>query len=131
MAFPWDTAPEYLLRDRDGIHGDVFKERIKRMGIEQLLISPRSPWQSPYVERVIGSIRRECLDHMIILNERHLKKILKEYFAYYHDDRTHYSLGKETPSGRPIQCKPSDDAKVVALTRLGGLHHRYEWRVAA
>ena len=131
QAFPWDTSPKYLLRDRDGIYGDVFKERIKRMGIEQLLISFRSPWQSPFVERVIGSVRRECLDHMIILNERHLKSILKEYFPYYHDDRTHYNLGKETPSGRPVQSRPSDDAEVIALPRLGGLHHRYEWRVAA
>ena len=77
QAFPWDTAPKYLLRDREGIYGDVFKDRIKGMGIEELLISPRSPWQSPYVERLIGSIRRECLDHMIILNERHLRNILR------------------------------------------------------
>jgi transposase InsO family protein len=79
-AFPWDTAPTYLLRDRDGIFGDDFARRVESMGIKQVLISARSPWQNPYVERVIGSIRRECVDHTIILNERHLRWVLRDYF---------------------------------------------------
>jgi transposase InsO family protein len=129
-AFPWDTAPKYLLRDRDGIYGEHFRSRVKNMGINEVNTAPQSPWQNPYVERLAGSIRRECIDHFIVLNERHLKRILTGYFNYYHNDRTHLSLGKDTPSGRPVQEKP-ENAKIIALPRLGGLHHRYEWREAA
>ena len=131
QAFPWDTAPRYLLRDRDSIYGDVFRERLKSMGVREVLISPQSPWQNPFVERLVGSLRRECLDHMIIFGENHLRRILREYINYYHHDRTHYSLDKDTPFGRPTDPKPSDDAQILALPRLGGLHHRYEWREAA
>ena len=131
QAFPWDTAPRYLLRDRDSIYGDVFRGRLKGMGVREVLISPQSPWQNPFVERLVGSLRRECLDHMIILSEDHLRRILREYINYYHHDRTHYSLDKDTPFHRPIAPKPSDDARIVTLPRLGGLHHRYEWREAA
>jgi len=92
--------------------------------------APRSPWQNAYVERLIGSIRRGCLDHTIVLNEGHLKRILTGYLEYYHQDRTHLGLGKETPSGRSVLDKP-ENAKVIAFPRLGGLHRRYEWEDAA
>ena len=127
-ALPWDTAPRYLIRDRDGVYGREFRTRLKGMGIEEVVTAPRSPWQSPFVERVIGSIRRECLDHVIVLNERHLWRILASYLDYYHGSRTHLSLGKDTPDGRPVQ--PVGTGKIVAFPQVGGLHHRYE-RLAA
>ncbi len=130
-AFPWDTAPKYLMRDRDAIYGDFFRNRVKNMGIKEVISAPRSPWQNPLVERVIGSIRRECTDHVIVLNEAHLKNILCSYFQYYHTDRTHLSLGKDTPNGRPIQPRPAGKCKIIDLPRMGGLHHRYEWKKAA
>jgi putative transposase len=129
-AFPWNTAPKYLLRDRDGIYGECFQRRAKNMGITEVKTAPRSPWQNPYVERLIGSIRRDCLDHMIVLNARHLRSILSEHLDYYHCDRTHLSLGKGTPFGRAVQQQP-ENGKVIALPRLGGLHHRYDWNQAA
>jgi putative transposase len=129
-ACPWDTLPKYLLRDRDGIFGDYFQSRVQNMGINEVKTAPQSPWQNPYVERLIGSIRRDCINAMIILNEAHLKRILTEYFAYYHEDRTHLGLAKETPAGRSVSEKP-ENGKVVAFPRLGGLHHRYEWQDAA
>jgi len=89
-AFPWDTAPKYLLRDRDSTYGGYFQRRVKNLGINEVITAPRSPWQNPYVERFIGSIRRDCLDHVIVLNESHLKRILASYFKYYNNDRTHY-----------------------------------------
>ena len=92
-AFHWDEAPKYLLKDRDRIYGAFFRRRVKNMGIIEVTTAPRSPWQSPFVERLIGSIRRDCLDHVIVLNERHLKRVLSSYFEYYHHDRTHYGLG--------------------------------------
>ncbi len=95
-AFPFDEAPRFLIRDRDGIYGHAFRKRVESLGIEQVLIAPRSPWQNPYAERMIGSIRRECLDHVIVLNERHLRRILRDYFEYYHESRTHLSLA-QTP----------------------------------
>ncbi|MCP4705230.1 MAG: transposase [candidate division Zixibacteria bacterium] len=101
------------------------------MGIEEVISAYRSPWQNPFVERVIGSIRRDCLDHMIILNEDHLTRILKSYFEYYHNDRTHLGLDKDTPNERPVQPKPTESAKVIKFPRVGGLHHRYEWKKAA
>ncbi|MCP4598976.1 MAG: transposase, partial [Proteobacteria bacterium] len=126
-AFPWDTAPKYMMRDRDSIYGGYFRKRVKGMGIEEVISAYRSPWQNPFVERVIGSIRRDCLDHMIILNEDHLTRILKSYFEYYHKDRTHLGLDKDTPNERPVQPKPTESAKVIKFPRIGGLHHRYEW----
>jgi putative transposase len=102
-AFPWDAAPQYLLRDRARIYGDVFRQRMRHMGIEDVVIAPRSPWQNPYVERLIGSIRRECLDHVIILHEYHLKRLLTEYFQYYHYWRTHKALDMDCPVPRPVQ----------------------------
>lgn len=130
-TFPWDRAPKYLLRDRDSIYGAFFRQRVKNMGIKEVITAPRSPWQNPFVERLIGSIRNDCLDHLIVLNESHLKHILSSYFAYYHHDRTHYGLGKDTPFKRPVQTRPAKGGKVIELGRLGGLHHRYEWRKAA
>ena len=94
-AFPFDTAPRYLLRDRDGIYGETVQRRIKSLVIEEVITAPRSPWQTPYVERVIGSIRRDCLDHVIVFNEQHLRRILREYFSYYHTCRTHLSFNKD------------------------------------
>ena len=91
-AFPWDTAPKYLLRDRDLIYGVYFRQRVKNMGIKEVITAARSPWQNPFVERLIGTIRRDCLDHVIVLNESHLSRILSSYFDYYHYDRTHYGL---------------------------------------
>ena len=130
-AFPWDTAPKYLLRDRDSIYGAYFRQRVKNMGIKEVITAARSPWQNPFVERLIGSIRRDCLDHVIVLNESHLSRILSSYFDYYHYDRTHYGLGKDTPVERPAQPRPTKGAKVIELPRVGGLHHRYEWKEAA
>jgi len=122
-AFPFDEAPRFLLRDRDPIYGQFFRRRIKDMGIEQVVTAYRSPWQSPYVERIIGSIRRECLDHVIVLNDRHLRRILTDYFHYYHHARVHLSLDRNSPVARDVE--PPDRGKVVAIPQVGGLHHRY------
>ncbi len=103
-AFPYDDAPRFLIRDRDGIYGEFFKRRVKAMGIEEVLIAPQPPWQSPHVERLVGSIRRECLDHVIVLNEAHLRRILSQCFAYYHEDRTHLALERNAPIPRPIEA---------------------------
>ena len=101
------------------------------MNITEVIIAPRSPWQNPFVERLIGSIRRDCLDHVIVLTESHLKRILTSYFEYYHYDRSHHGLVKDTPVERPIQTRPAKGGKVIEFPRVGGLHHRYEWREAA
>ena len=127
-AFPWDTAPRYMLRDRDGIYGRYFNRRVAGLGVEQVLTAPRSPWQSPYVERVIGSIRRECLDHVIVLDERHLRRILRDYIDYYHSCRTHLSLEKDAPKPRPIESQVI--GPVTTVPKVGGLHH-YCTRLAA
>ena len=127
-AFPFDYAPRYLLRDRDAIYGKKVRRRLRSLGIEEVVTAPRSPWQNPYVERVIGSIRRDCLDYVIILNERHLRRILREYFSYYHTCRTHLSLNKDPPDSRAAESV--EHGNIVALPRVGGLHHRYT-RIAA
>lgn len=101
-AFPWDTAPRFLLRDRDRIYGDAFRKRVDSMGMEEVMTAYRSPWQNAYVERLHGSVRRECLDHIIVLNEKHLSRILRDYFAYYHEDRTRLGLDKDTPTERSV-----------------------------
>jgi putative transposase len=128
-AFPFDVLPHYLLRDRDAIFGDDFRRQVTDMGIQEVLSTPRSPWQRAYVERVIGSIRRECLDHAIVFNETSLRRILISYFDYYHRSRTHLSLGKDSPLPRSIQ--PPEMGRVVAVPQVGGLHHRYERQSAA
>ena len=127
-AFPWDTAARYLLRDRDRIFGDDFAKQVRDMGIQEVLSAPRSPWQRACVERVIGSIRRECLDHMIVFNEASLYRHVKVFVSYYHQTRTHLSLAKDTPETRPVH--PPDLGPVVAIAEVGGLHHRYERRAA-
>lgn len=127
-AFPWDNAPRYLIRDRDGIYGAAFKAQAKSLEISEVLIAFRSPWQSPYVERLIGSIRRECLDHVIVIDELSLRRHLFFYFRYYHGARCHLSLGKDSPDGRAVQ--PPHMGKIFAFPEVGGLHHRYERRAA-
>jgi putative transposase len=127
-AFPWDTAPCYLLRDRDASYGPVFRDRVRVMGIKEIVTAPRSPWQNAYVERLIGSIRRECLDHIIIFNEHHLRRVLSSYFQYHHQTRTHLALDKDCPETRPIH--PPSAGKIIAFPQVGGLHHRYERRAA-
>src|SRR5579864_6841746 len=127
-AFPWDQTPRYLIRDRDRAYGAVVTQRLQAMGIRDRPIAPRSPWQNAYVERVIGSIRRECLDHVIVFGEAHLRRTLSSYFTYYHQTRPHLSLKKDSPEPRPIQ-RP-EVGPVVAIPQVGGLHHRYERRAA-
>ena len=122
-AFPDETAPRFLLRDRDGIYGDAFQQRVKHMGIEEVVTAARSPWQNPYCERLVGSIRRECLSRVIILNERHLRRILRSYLDYYHHSRTHLSLARNSPVPREIE--PPERGKVISIPQVGGLHHRY------
>ena len=119
-AFPWETVPKYLMRNRDSIYGVFLRSRMKNMGIKEVISAPRSPWQNPFVERVIGSIRRECTDHVIVLNEAHLKNILCSYFEYYHNHRTHLSLEKDSPDSRPIKPRPAGKCKIIALPRMGG-----------
>jgi transposase InsO family protein len=127
-AFPWDTTPRYLLRDRDTAYGHRFRERVRVMGLEQVVTAPRSPWQNAYVERVIGSIRRDCLDYTIIFNERHLRRVLSSYVDYYHRSRTHLTLAKDCPVERPTQSPAA--GQIIAIPQVGGLHHRYQ-RIAA
>src|SRR5215470_81661 len=127
-AFPFDQLPRYLLRDRDAIFGAEFSKQVADLGMEEVLSAPRSPWQRAYVERVIGSIRRECLDHLIVFNEVSLRRTLRSYFDYYHKSRTHLSLAKDSPEPRAIQ--PAEMGRVVAVPQVGGLHHRYERRAA-
>ena len=123
QAFPEDTAPCYLLRDRDGIYGACFRHRVHNLGIEQVSTAPRSPWQSPYVERLVGSVRRDCRDQVIVPNEQHLRRILRRYFEHHNEDRPHRALDADAPVSRAAQVPGS--GRVVALSRIGGLHHRY------
>src|SRR3954464_8706088 len=127
-AFPWDSAPQYLLRDRDRIFGQEFVDQVKAMGIKQVLSAPRSPWQRAYVERLIGSIRRECLDHIIVFGERSLRRALQSFTDYYHRSRTHLALEKDSPEPRPVQSL--DAGRIIAIPEVGRLHHRYERRAA-
>jgi transposase InsO family protein len=120
-AFPWQTAPKYLIRDRDCAYGLAFRRRLCAMGVRDRPIAPRSPWQNGYAERLIGSIRRECLDHIIALGEAHLRRILRSYVVYYNDLRTHLSLAKDAPSRRPIERS----GRIIRRPILGGLHHQY------
>jgi len=120
-AFPWNEAPHYLIRDRDRVYGDVALRRIRAMGIRDMPIAPASPWQNGFAERLIGSIRRECLDHLVILGEAHLRRILQTYAGYYNKIRTHRSLGKDTPAFRSVQRVGTITSNAI----LGGLHHHY------
>jgi len=127
-AFPWDSAPRFLLRDRDRIFGSSFRRQVEESGIEEVLGAPGVPQQGAYIERVIGTIRRECLDHVIVFNEASLRRHLKFFMEYYHGTRTHLSLAKDTPESRSVQ--PPGSGRVVAVPQVGGLHHRYERRAA-
>src|SRR5262245_3420204 len=118
-AFPWASAP--MVRDNDRAYGHVFKSRVRAMGIRDRPISPRSPWQNPYVERLIGTVRRECLDRVLIFGEAHLRQILSSYAAYYNEVRTHLALGKDAPAGRAVQRSGG----IIAIPILSGLHHHY------
>jgi putative transposase len=128
QAFPWDKAPRFLIRDRDSIYGTAFRAMVTSLGTSEVLTAYRSPWQSPYVERLIGSIRRECLNHVVILNEISLRRHSVSYLDYYHGTRSHLSLGKDSPNGRAVQ--PPEVGEIFALPKVGGLHHRYERRAA-
>lgn len=123
-----NDKPNYLLRDRDAIYGKRFSQRAQTLGINEVITAYRSPWQNPYAERVIGSIRRECLDHVVVLGSTHLKRVLTRYVDYYNGVRTHLSLGKDSPDQRPIQF--SGEGRIVEPKKVGGLHHQY-MRVAA
>ncbi len=127
-AFPWDTAPRFLIRDRHRTYGQAFRERVVAMAITEVPTAPRSPWQNGYVERLIGSVRRECLDHVIALNDRQLRRVLKSYLTYYNRTRTHLALDKDAPE--PRSPANANDGPIVAISEVGGLHHRYE-RLAA
>ena len=122
-AFPDKSGPAYLLRDRDRVFGEQFRRRVEGMRIDEILTAPHSPWHNPFAERVIGSIRRECLNHVLVLGERHLHRILTRYFAYYHQARTHLALDKDAPDLRPIEVPAA--GKIVQVPEVGGLHHRY------
>jgi putative transposase len=123
-AFPEDTAPKYILRDRDWIYGQEFSRRVERMGVCEVRIAPRAPWQNPFVERLIGSIRRECLDHFLVVNERHLEQLLRSYRAYYNAARPHQALDNNSPLPREVQ--PPARGRITAMPQVGGLHHRYQ-----
>src|SRR3954447_21988873 len=121
QAFPWDDAPKYLIRDRDQIYGAVVTRRLRAMGIRDKPTAPASPWQNGFAERLIGSIRRECVDHIIVLGEVHLRRVLQSYADYYNSVRTHRSLNKDAPVSRPVQRTGVIRSRAI----LGGLHHRY------
>ena len=120
-AFPWDDAPQYLIRDRDRIYGAVVTRRLRAMGIRDKPTAPASPWQNGFAERLIGSIRRECLDHIVVFSEAHLRRILRSYACYYNAIRTHRSLDKDAPASRPVQPTGIISSRAI----LGGLHHHY------
>ena len=123
-----EEAPGYLIRDRDQVYGERFCRQAKTLDIREVVIAPHSPWQNAYAERVIGSIRRECLNHVVVMGERHLLRILSKYLAYYNGTRTHLSLGKDAPERRSVQ--PPIQGRVVEEPRVGGLHHEYLRRAA-
>ncbi len=127
-AFPFDTAPRYLIRGGDGIFGREVTRRIESLGMEEIVTAPTSPWQNAYVERVIGTLRRELLDHVIVLNERHLKRLLSSYLVYYHPWRTHRSLNQDAPDGRAI--RKADPRNVTEIPAVHGLHYVYLPQVA-
>ena len=130
-AFPYDTAPKYLLRDNDGIYGADFIRRVNSMEIEQIKTAYKSPWQNPlnpFVERFGGSRQRDCLDHVIIFNEDHLRRVVIAYLSYYHNYRTHLGLDGDCPKPRAVE--PPEMGKVIELPMVGGLHHRYTRRAA-
>ena len=127
-ALPWETTARYLIRDRDRIYASEFQRRVAALGLTEVPTAPRSPWQNCYAERFIGSLRRECLDHVIVLNERHLHRVLGSYRRYYNGSRTHLALAKDAPNPRRVQA--CGQGEVFALPEVGGLHHGYLRRAA-
>ncbi len=127
-AFPWDTAPKFLIRDRDGAYGSAFSLRMKSLGIREIRTAVKAPKMNAFAERIIGTLRRECFDHVIVLSEQHARRLLRQFRDWYNHDRVHLSLDKDAPEHRPIE--PPEAGNVVALPRLGGLHHRYSRRAA-
>lgn len=130
-AFPFDLAPRHLIFDRDSIFCPAVVRCVKALGAKPRCTAYASPWQNGVAERWIGTLRRELLDHVVILGRQHLVQLVNGYIRYYHEDRCHLGLGRDTPHRRPVTPRPSPHAKVVALPRVGGLHHRYVWREAA
>jgi transposase InsO family protein len=125
-AFPYDSAPGYLIFDRGTNFSSEVIDTIKSFDIQPKRTSFRSPWQNGVAERWVGNCRRDLLDHVIVLNQRHLKRLMSEYVHYYHDDRTHLALAKGTPAGREAVSKSALGSRIIAMPRLGGLHHRYD-----
>jgi transposase InsO family protein len=121
-------SPRYLIHDRDTIYGLIFQDQVKALDIEEIVTAPRSPWQSPYMERVIETLRRECLDHVVVLGEAHLRYIIRRFLSYYHQSRTHLALDKDAPEPRAVQA--AEHGPVIEFPEVGGLHHRYERRAA-
>ena len=117
-----------MVRDRDKVYGERFQQVTEVLGIEEVITAARTPWQNPYAERIIGSLRRDCLDHVIVLDEQHLLRILRDYFGYYNESRCHLSLAGDAPEGRKRQGP--ELGRVIAVSQVGGLHHRYERRAA-
>jgi transposase InsO family protein len=125
-AFPYESAPDYLIFDRSAQFNSEVIETVKSFGIQPKRTSFRSPWQNGVAERWVGNCRRDLLDHVIVLNERHLKRLMSEYISYYHEDRTHLALAKGTPAGREAVMDSDTGSRVISMSRLGGLHHRYD-----
>ena len=130
-AFPFDQRPRYLLMDHDPIFSAAVAQAVTAMQIQPLRTSVQSPWQNGVAERWVGTCRRELLEHVIVFDDAHLRRLLFEFLAYYHNDRTHLALGKDPPCARAVSAPSSPRATVISLPRVGGLHHRYEWRDAA
>ena len=120
-AYGWKIAPRYIIRDRDAVYGDIFIRRLRAMSIRDRPTAPRSPWQNGYCERAIGSIRRDCLDHVVVVGERHLRHLLRSYARYYHETRTHLALDKDAPLSRTVKRA----GRILCRPILGGLHHEY------
>jgi putative transposase len=127
-AFCDGKLPRFLIRDRNGVYGLTFRDRVAAMDIQEVVIAPHSPWQTPCVERMIGTLRRECLDHVIVLGEKDLRQIVRRYGGYYHESRTHLALDKDALERRTVQ--PPQQGRVIEIPQVGGRHHRYEMRVA-
>jgi transposase InsO family protein len=130
-TFPFESAPRFLIFDRDAVFSAGLTATIRSMFMEPTRTSYQSPWQNGVAERFVGTVRREILDHVIVLHERHLRQLIESFVTYYNVDRTHIGVGKDSPCGRPVEQRPGQRANVVSLPRVGGLHHRYAWRQAA
>jgi transposase InsO family protein len=130
-TFPFESAPRFMIFDRDAIFSAGLTATIRSMLMEPKRTSFQSPWQNGVAERLVGTVRQELLDHVIVLNERHLRQLIGSFVAYYNADRTHLGVGKDSPSGRPVEQRPCVTSNVVNLPRVGGLHRRYAWRQAA